>query len=177
MARSARFAVLTLGGMFCASLLLAGDAHADSARFLPWKEPTAPPLALNDLFGRPHTLADYRGRVVLLNFWATWCAPCREEMTSMRALQTRLAGRPFVILLVNYGEARARISEFVKRESLAFPILLDPNQEAPRAWRVRVLRSRLSSRCRRCMLRPSWSYRGASGAVSQDLPKQRTGSA
>ena len=141
MARSARFAVLTLGGMFCASLLLAGDAHADSVRFLPWKEPTAPPLALNDLFGRPHTLADYRGSVVLLNFWATWCAPCREEMTSMRALQTRLAGRPFVILLVNYGEARTRISEFVKRESLAFPILLDPNQEAPRAWRVRVLPS------------------------------------
>ena len=141
MGRSVRLAVLTLGGMFCASLLLGGDAHADSARFLFWKELTAPPLALNDLFGRPHTLADYRGRVVLLNFWATWCGPCREEMTSMRALQTRLAGRPFVILLVNYGEARARISEFVKRESLGFPVLLDPNQEALRAWRVRVLPS------------------------------------
>src|SRR6266446_4324674 len=64
MARSARFAVLTLGVMFCASLLLAGDAHADSARFLPWKEPTAPPLALNDLFGRPRTLRrDRRDRL------------------------------------------------------------------------------------------------------------------
>jgi len=141
MAPVARLATLTLGEMFCAFLLLAGDAHADSARFLPWREPTAPPLALSDLFGRAHTLADYRGRVVLLNFWATWCVPCREEMASMRALQARLAGRPFVILLVNYGEARARISEFVKREALAFPILLDPNQEAPRAWRVRVLPS------------------------------------
>src|SRR5881628_2477185 len=135
MARVARLATLTLGEMFCAFLLLAGDAHADSARFLPWREPTAPPLALYDLFGRPHTLADYRGSGVLVNSWATWCAPCRKEMPSMRALQTRLGGRPFVILLVNYGEARARISECVKLESLAFPILLDPNQEAARAWR------------------------------------------
>src|SRR3989442_1992117 len=101
MARSARFAVLTLGVMFCASLLLAGDAHADSARFLPWKEPTAPPLALNDLFGRPHTLADYRGHVVLLNFWATWCAPCPGEMTSIRGLQTRPPRLPVLILLVD----------------------------------------------------------------------------
>jgi len=59
----------------------------------------------------------------------------------MRALQQRLAGRPFVILLVNYGEARTRVSEFAKRESLELPILLDPNQDAPRAWRVRVLPS------------------------------------
>jgi len=101
----------------------------------------APDFQLKTLDGKTAKLSDYKGKAVLLNFWATWCAPCREEMTSMRALQTRLAGRPFVILLVNYGEAQARISEFVKRESLAFPILLDPNQEAARAWRVRVLPS------------------------------------
>src|SRR2546422_8629708 len=62
-------------------------------------------------------------------------------MVSMRALQQRLAGRPFVILLVNYGEARTRVSKFATRESLELPILLDPNQDAPRAWRVRVLPS------------------------------------
>ena len=59
----------------------------------------------------------------------------------MRALQQRLAGRPFAVLLVNYGETRLRVSEFEKRGSLALPILLDPNQETPRAWRVRVLPS------------------------------------
>ena len=91
--------------------------------------------------GRRHTLADYRGSVVLVNFWATWCEPCREEMVSMRKLQERLAGRPFVTLLVNYGESRLRVSEFVKRESVGFRILLDPNQDASRAWRVRVLPS------------------------------------
>jgi len=91
--------------------------------------------------GRRHALADYRGSVVLVNFWATWCEPCRDEMVTMRKLQERLAGRPFVTLLVNYGESRIRVSEFVKRESIGFPVLLDPNQDASKAWRVRVLPS------------------------------------
>jgi len=131
------------GAILCAFLflLLTGDVRADPSRFIPWKEPAAPSLALKDLAGRSHTLDDYRGNVVLVNFWATWCEPCRDELASIQALQQRLAGRPFVILLVNYGESRARVGEFVKRESISFPILLDPNQEAPRAWRVRVLPS------------------------------------
>jgi len=60
---------------------------------------------------------------------------------SISRLQERLAGKPFVVLLVNYGEARARVVEFATRETIAFPILLDPNQDAPKAWRVRVLPS------------------------------------
>jgi thiol-disulfide isomerase/thioredoxin len=76
-----------------------------------------------------------------MNFWATWCEPCRAEMASIEKLQERLAGRPFAVLLVNYGEARARVADFVKRESIGATILLDPNQDAPRVWRVRVLPS------------------------------------
>lgn len=127
--------------ILCASLVLAGYAAADPARFIPWADAPTPPLVLNDLAGSPRTLDDYRGRLVLLNFWATWCEPCRDEMASMQKLQEKLAGRPFVVLLVNYGEARARVADFVKREAIAFPTLLDPNQKAPRAWRVRVLPS------------------------------------
>ncbi|HYS17675.1 MAG TPA: TlpA disulfide reductase family protein [Candidatus Binatia bacterium] len=138
MTRGAAFGAILCAFLF---LLLTGDVRADPSRFIPWKEPAAPSLALNDLAGRSHTLDDYRGNVVLVNFWATWCEPCRDELASIQALQQRLAGRPFVILLVNYGESRARVGEFVKRESISFPILLDPNQEAPRAWRVRVLPS------------------------------------
>jgi thiol-disulfide isomerase/thioredoxin len=94
---------------------------------------------LNDLAGRAHALADYRGRVVLVNFWATWCEPCREELASIHKLQQQLAGRAFTVVLVNYGESRARVAEFAKREGIGFPVLLDPNRDAPRAWRVRVL--------------------------------------
>ena len=136
-----RLAVAILGSIVCASLASAGNVGADPARFIPWKDSTTPPLALKDLAGAAHALADYQGRVVLLNFWATWCEPCRAEMASMQTLQERLSGRPFVVLLVNYGEARARVADFVKREAIAFPILLDPNQDAPRAWRVRLLPS------------------------------------
>ena len=62
-------------------------------------------------------------------------------MTSIRMLQERLAGRPFTALFVNFGEARARVADFTTRESISFPILLDPNQDASRAWRVRLLPS------------------------------------
>jgi peroxiredoxin len=131
-----------LGGLVCASLVLAGTACADPIRFISWKDPAAtPPLALNDLAGKAQSLADYRGRLVLLNFWATWCEPCRDEMTSIRILQERMASRPFTVLFVNFGEARARVADFAARESISFPILLDPNQDASRAWRVRLLPS------------------------------------
>ena len=108
---------------------------------MPVSETAAPALALKNVDGKTYALPDYRGHVVLLNFWATWCEPCRAEMASMRRLKEQLAGRPFAVLLVNYGEARARVADFVKREPVEGTILLDPNQDAPRAWRVRVLPS------------------------------------
>jgi peroxiredoxin len=87
------------------------------------------------------TLSQFRGQVVVLNFWATWCEPCRDELASITKLQEQLAGKPFAVLLINYGEARARVADFAKRESIGFSILLDPNQDASRAWRIRVLPS------------------------------------
>ncbi len=119
--------------------LLAGVARAEPARFIPWARSETPPLTLKDLNGRTHTLADYRGKVVLINFWATWCEPCREEMPAMRTLRERLAGQPFEVLVVNHGESATRVREFLARERLELLALLDPNQDAARAWRVRVL--------------------------------------
>ena len=121
----------------CALAIPGGQA--DEGRFVPWKESKAPPLALRDLAGRQHALADYRGKVVLVNFWATWCEPCREEMPSMQRLKQHFAGRPFAILAVNYGESDIRAGDFLKRSLLDLTVLLDPGQDASRAWRVRVL--------------------------------------
>jgi thiol-disulfide isomerase/thioredoxin len=114
----------------------AGGADVD--RFRPWSGAT-PPLELKDLAGKTHTLADYRGRAVLINFWATWCPPCRDEMPSLQTLHERLAPRGLTVLGVNYGEMPARIETFLKSVSIGFPILRDPRHEAITAWRVRTL--------------------------------------
>jgi thiol-disulfide isomerase/thioredoxin len=135
------FWILIVATMLCGAVGPATRADADRSRFVPSRETAAPALTLKDITGKTYTLGDYRDHVVLVNFWATWCEPCRAEMASMQQLKERLAGRPFVVLLVNYGEARARVADFLKRESVEGTILLDPNQDAPRAWRVRVLPS------------------------------------
>ena len=104
-----------------------------------WSGGPTPPLALKDLDGRPHEVADYRGKVVLVNFWATWCQPCREELPSLEQLRVALRGRPFEVLAVNVNEGQSRVSRFLAEVPLRFPVLLDRNGDAQRAWRVRGL--------------------------------------
>jgi len=105
----------------------------------PWDGVVAPPLELADLQGNSHRLADYRGKVVLVNFWATWCTPCRDEMPSIERLRNALAGRPFAVLAVNVGETERAAREFLEKMPLKFAILLDRNLQASRAWGARIL--------------------------------------
>ena len=105
----------------------------------PWAGGATPALELRDLEGRRHRLGDYRGEVVLVNFWATWCAPCREEMPSIQRLKETLAGKPFTVLAVNLDEPEARIRSFLSRMTLDFTILLDSDKQSARAWNARVL--------------------------------------
>lgn len=87
----------------------------------------APDFTLPDLQGRSHRLSDFRGKVVFLNLWATWCPPCREEMPSMEALYRRLKDRGFVVLAVAEDEGGAAVvGPFVTEMQLTFPVLLDP---------------------------------------------------
>ena len=86
-----------------------------------------------------HRLALYRGQVVLINFWATWCEPCRDEMPSLERLRQSLAGRPFVILAVNLGEPPSRVRAFLLKVPMRFPILLDGDMAAAKAWNARIL--------------------------------------
>jgi thiol-disulfide isomerase/thioredoxin len=121
-------------------LLLCGFAALAAAQPLrPWTGGVTPPLALEDLDGRSQALEHYRGKVVLINFWATWCEPCREEMPSINRLRGSLAGRPFAVLAVNLSESEARIRRFLAQVPLDFPVLLDRDGAAARAWRARVL--------------------------------------
>jgi thiol-disulfide isomerase/thioredoxin len=117
-------------------LALAGPA---AAQLKPTKPRAAPELNLPTLEGGRVNLADLRGRVVLVNFWAVWCPPCRKEMPSMERLSKLMAQRPFTILASNAGETPEQIRSFLKEVPLTFPILLDQDSARMKAWRVFVL--------------------------------------
>ena len=120
--------------------LLAGPTLTVAAPALqPWTGPSPSGFALIDIAGRSHDLATYRGNVVLINFWATWCEPCRQEMPSIQRLRDKLAGKPFVALAVNVDEPESRVRLFLKQTGLDLPVLLDPNKTVTRDWGVRVL--------------------------------------
>jgi thiol-disulfide isomerase/thioredoxin len=94
------------------------------------------PLQLLDLEGKAVNLKDYRGKVVLLNFWASWCPPCVHEIPSMTRLKTELEGQPFEILAVNLAEDRPAIDVFLKAHKVNFPILQDQSGSAVQTWQV-----------------------------------------
>jgi len=125
---------LLLGLLFAVSASL-----CDAQELRPWAGGATPPLLLQDLDGRPQRLEDYRGKVVLINFWATWCEPCRAEMPSINKLSATLAGRPFAVLAVNLGEPESRVKRFMEQVPLDFPVLLDRDTAAAKTWKARIL--------------------------------------
>lgn len=90
----------------------------------------APDFTLKDLKGNDVTLSQYRGKVVFLNFWASWCPPCRAEMPSMERLHEVYAGRDFVMLAVNVEQEVNDVKAFLKEHSHNFQVLLDPEARA-----------------------------------------------
>ena len=122
-----------------ALLALVGAYPCGAAELQAWRGGPAPELELRALDGPAHRLADYRGKVVLVNFWATWCEPCRDEMPAMQRLKEKLAGRPFTVLAVNLDEPEARIRSFLSQVKVDFTVLLDPGRKAARSWNARIL--------------------------------------
>jgi len=77
--------------------------------------------------------------VVLVNFWATWCEPCRDEMPSINKLRASLAGQPFAVLAVNLAEPETRIRRFLEKVPMEFTVLLDRDTNVAKAWNARIL--------------------------------------
>ncbi len=94
-------------------------------------------FTLPDLSGKPVSLKDFRGKVVFLNFWATWCQPCKDEMPSMEALYKSLKGQPFEILAVSVDKDGPEVvQEFVKKYNITFPVLHDRRGAMKEAYKT-----------------------------------------
>ncbi len=112
------------------------------AELKPWSgPPEPPPVDLPRPDGAPMSLRELRGKVVLVNFWATWCEPCVAEMPSLQRLRDQLGVESFEVLGVNYQEGPARINAFVQETRVTFPIVRDTDGAVARAWGARVFPS------------------------------------
>jgi thiol-disulfide isomerase/thioredoxin len=138
---NARHALISL--LFFVAPGLATSAEPPlQVSMIPVKPRTAAPaMALKDLDGQTVDLAELRSKVVIVNFWATWCPPCRREFPSMERLRQKLANKPLVILGVNEGENIETIEQFTSTLDVwpQFPILLDLEGDAMALWPVRGL--------------------------------------
>jgi peroxiredoxin len=119
----------------------AEDPAAQLELVRPARTQTAKPFEVPTPEGAKLTLADFRGRVVLLNFWATWCGPCKEEMPAMERLYRKFREQGLVVLAVsNDSEGSTRsVARFVKESGFTFPIGLDPGLRVASLYGVRVL--------------------------------------
>jgi thiol-disulfide isomerase/thioredoxin len=118
------------------ALALVATARAEESRLRPWTRGEAPALAGAELSGQKVDLRALRGRVVLVQFWASWCEPCVTELPALAKLRARLAGRPFAVMTVNYGEGTTRARQFLREHALDLPVLLDRDHRAAAAWGV-----------------------------------------
>lgn len=126
------FAALALAAAVCPPLPasaaeLPSPFAADGA-----KGRKAADFMLKDVNGNMVSLASYKGKVVLLNFWATYCPPCREEIPDMNALSRKMKGKPFAILAVSTDRAAGEVKDFLKNTPVHFSVLLDNNSQVSR---------------------------------------------
>lgn len=94
----------------------------------------APSFAVPSVDGKSRTLSMYRGRVVVMNLWATWCPPCRSEMPDLEKLYENYRGRGLVVIGINQGESRARAQSFAHSLRISYPIWLDDQQQYGRTY-------------------------------------------
>ena len=96
----------------------------------------APDFTIHPLNGEEVHLSDYRGQPILLNFWASWCPPCRAEMPAFQKIYTEYAAQGFIVLGVNSQESQSTAASFAQSYKLTFPILVDDNGVVTHQYRV-----------------------------------------
>ena len=117
-----------------------GSASAEWQPISKLKLTTTPQITLNNLEGDPVSLKQFKGRVILVNFWASWCEPCREEFQDLIYLQDKHTPKKLVVLAINLAESKARVQTFLKNNIInedALQILLDRNSLTYKEWKAR----------------------------------------
>ncbi len=123
-------------------ILFTTAVHSDDLE--PYSDNSFSGFELRDLKAKKHSLTDYLGKVVLINFWASWCPPCIEEIPELKALNRHFKNpdssrHEFEVILVNVGEEKNKVSRFSRAAKIQLPVLLDPDNQAFDDWGINIL--------------------------------------
>lgn len=122
-------------GFLTISMIASLAIGAPIDKFVVWdKNPTPPPLNVTTLSGEKISLTDFSDKTIVLNFWATWCAPCLKEIPSLLELRKQLPKKKFVVLFVNYGETKDRVESTWNKIGAGAMTLIDPEIKDVKAW-------------------------------------------
>ena len=133
-----KFCIVTSLGLFMLSSLLSPTVVI-SAELEAYGNQASVDFSLPDLKGNTQSLSDYKGKVVLVNFWASWCPPCIYEMPELTGLKKQLTDQPFEILALNVGEKKYKVRKFAKLINFHLPVLLDTSKETFDDWDIKTL--------------------------------------
>jgi len=136
-------ALLALGAVWIAASRVPDEAALARSDRPPAPQTgfAAPDFTLETREGETVSLSDLRGQVVLLNFWATWCPPCRAEMPAIQKVYDQYADQGFTVLAVDVGEGDAQVAAFADERGLSFPILMDRDGAISTRYQVRAMPS------------------------------------
>ncbi len=125
--------------LFCLFFIAANTVYAYDNLTPVEKIPDGLDFTLQDLDGKMHKLSDYKGKTVIINFWASWCPPCREEMPSMERAWQQIKNENIIMLAINVGEDEDTVFTFLGDFPVTFTILLDKSGEITESWPIRGL--------------------------------------
>lgn len=120
--------IAVLVGVSCTS------CSGGSPNFVPGER--APDFSLRDTEGNQVRLSDFRGKVVLINFWASWCSPCLAELPALQRLQAKLKGKEFVILGVGVDDTEEALAQYKKSYGLTYTTVIDTTSDVKRSYKV-----------------------------------------
>jgi len=121
------------------ALLLTTAVVLSAVYFYQEQQNKAPNFALVDINDQLHKMSDYKGSTLIVNFWATWCAPCLEEIPAMNRAKAALADAKVEMIAINYGEDKKSVAEFLQHTPIDFTVLLDTANIASKAWNITVM--------------------------------------